>query len=222
MRQSVNDAFVHFTSRFEGVVPWLYLDVRGLVTIAIGNLVDPIARALDLPLLHADGTIAPRDEIAAEWNTVKAHADLAPAGGLAFQAVTKLHLSPEGVANVVMRRLVLNDTQIRARFSDYETWPADAQLGILSMAWAAGSSFHFPRFEAACRALNFATASIECHMSDADNPGLRPRNTANEALFENAANVIRTGADPDVLYYPGNVPSPTAVTPGDISGNSRG
>lgn len=221
MRASVRAQVVPFTTRFEGKVPFLYLDFHHdaqkrldpLVTIAIGNLVDPIELALDLPLLHGDGTPASPVEIAAEWHNVKRHVELAARGGLAFRAVTTLHLDDEGIASVVAGRFASNEAWLRRRFPEYEDWPADGQLGILSMAWAAGAAFHFPRFEAAAAARDFATCSVECHMADALNPGLVPRNKANAVLFMNAAAVQATGGDPEELHFPTQLPIFTEAPP---------
>src|SRR4051812_13306092 len=71
MRDVVRAAFVDFTIPLEGVIPHLYQDVKGLVSIAIGNLVDPIQLAMNLPLVHDDGSPASRNEIAAEWLRIK-------------------------------------------------------------------------------------------------------------------------------------------------------
>lgn len=45
MHQPVIDAFLDFTIPLEGKVSSMYLDVKGLVTTGIGNLVDQIGRA---------------------------------------------------------------------------------------------------------------------------------------------------------------------------------
>ena len=41
MRPNVRDAFSDFNAPLEGVVEWMYLDVRGLVTVGVGNLLQP-------------------------------------------------------------------------------------------------------------------------------------------------------------------------------------
>ncbi len=202
MRAAVAAAFVAFSTKFEGAVPFMYLDVKCLVTTAIGNLIDPVDSALGLPFLHEDGTPASRADIFAEWTVVKARRDLAPCGGMAFHKVTKLHLSDEGIAQVVLAKVTAVDAFLGQRWPAYEFWPADAQLGTLSMAWAAGPSFYAPRFSEAVKHQDFATAAVECHMDDSHNRGLRPRNLANVLLFRNAAAVLASGADLDLLRWP--------------------
>src|SRR5580704_1499007 len=52
MYSSVRDIFPNFSKQFEGRVGWMYLDVKGLVTIGVGNLIDPLPAAVGLPFVH--------------------------------------------------------------------------------------------------------------------------------------------------------------------------
>ena len=47
-----------WTAQFEGRVAWPYLDVKGLVTVGLGCLIDPVSAALPLPFIP--GTLATR------------------------------------------------------------------------------------------------------------------------------------------------------------------
>ena len=190
MRPSVQAAFVPWVSRFEGVTNWPYLDVKGLVTTGIGNLIDPFSAAKDLPWTLA-GMPATGPQIAQAWLTVKGRQDLRLHGGGAFKDLTQLRLSAEAVNDLCAKKLAGMDQILCLRFAGYEDYPADAQLGILSMAWALGPAFDFPAFHAACEAGDWVTASQECHIRDA-NPA---RNTANQELFLLASRA----ADPSVL-----------------------
>jgi hypothetical protein len=202
VRQAVRDAFVAFTAAYEGVVPWMYLDVKGLVTVAIGNLIDPIQYAMTLPFVdRATGKAAHRDTIAAEWLRVKGDASLARLGHRAAERITALRLTPEGIDLVVSRKLEQNDQHLRGRFPDFEDWPACAQLATHSMAWACGPAFRFRSLEAALRAQDFAMSAAECHMNEAGNPGLKPRNIANKILYRNADRVQAFKLDHDLLEW---------------------
>ena len=202
MKPSVRAAFVPFTAKYEGVVPWLYADVKGLVTVGIGNLVDPIQFALPLPFVRFDGRPASRDEIAAEWLRVKQDPVAASRGHLYAKTITSLRLTDEGVESLVARKLAQNDDHLRRRFADYEDWPADAQLATLSMGWACVPAFRFPILEAALKARDFVLASKECHIDERGNPGIVPRNKANVLLYLNAARVMAFKLDPEVVHYP--------------------
>jgi GH24 family phage-related lysozyme (muramidase) len=185
--------FVPFTAPLEGVVPWMYLDVKGLVTVAIGILIDPVETALGLPFVKKDGTAATREEIAAEWTHVKATTRLAHQGHRAAEHETKLRLTDAGVEQVVFAKLDEMWGALSQRFPEIATWPADAQLATLSMAWACGPWFKFGTLETALRARDFATAAGACMISEAGNAGIAPRNKANRELYLAAAKVESGG-----------------------------
>lgn len=202
MRPSVRQAFVAFTAPIEGVLSFMYLDVRGLVTTAIGNLIDPVTYALTLPWRRSNNEPATQDEIREEWAAVKARQDLKLHGGRAFEGLTNLRLDAQGIDEVVFSKLDMNDGILRGRFTKLETWPADAQLALHSMAWACGPWFNWPLLQRALERQDFQIAALECTIDEHHNPGVHPRNVANRVLFRNAARVKERGLDPDVLYWP--------------------
>jgi hypothetical protein len=178
--------------------------VKGLVTIAIGNLVDPLAYAMVLPMVDkVTGTAATRDQIAREWQRVKHDPTLARLGHRAAAHVTSLRLTPEGIQRVVLGKLDEVDRQLAKRFPSWEAQPADGQLLVLSMSWAMGAAFRFPAFEAAFARGDYRACADECKMNEQGNPGLAPRNVMNRQLARNAAWVVETGGDYDRLYWPG-------------------
>ncbi len=203
MRQAVRDAFMQFSTRFESCLPYPYLDIKELVTVGVGNLIDPIETAIGLPFVKADWSLASRDEIAVGWRAVKARTDLAPRGGTAFREISGLMLTPEGIRHLVFTKLEANEERLVERFPFFPDFCADAQMGIFSVAWACGAAFHFPKFEAAILAQDWPTCAVESHMDDSHNSGLRPRNVATRTLFWNAA----MRRDPDVLWYPRDLTS---------------
>jgi len=221
MRPSVRAAFVPFTSPLEGVVPWMYQDVKGLVSTGIGNLIDPISLALPIPFVRADGRPATTSEIAAEWNRIKSQGPdaqgrtAAQLGHRYAKRIATLHLTQEGIDKLVSDKLLEMDRSLAARFAEYPSWPADAQLATLSMAWANGPAFRYPRLASALRSRDFGTAADECRMSEEGNPGLKKRNVLNRKLYLSAARVVAEGRDPDVLNWPHNLPT---TIPGGIGG----
>jgi hypothetical protein len=231
MRDVVRKAFYEFNSPMEGEVPFFYQDVKGLVSIGVGLLCDPIELAMGLPLIRPDGAPASRAEIVAEWTVIK---NLPPSakgqtaaqlGHLYARPHTKLRLTPEGLRQSLVGKLSQMDGYLANRFRctehedcrahaelgsvctgyGYNAWGADAQLATLSMAWACGPAFRFPKLEAALRRLDFRTAAVECFMPEEKTiSGLRPRNRANRILFTNAAIALNT-LDPDVLFWPADL-----------------
>ncbi len=212
MRDAVRAIFYAFTAPMEGVVAHMYQDVKGLVTVAVGNLVDPVATAVHLPFRRADGTLATRDEIVADWARVKNDPTLAKLGHRAAARVAQLRLDPDDIRLLVNSKMDANERFLIGRYPAWEEWPADAQLATLSMAWAMGPAFEtarrgFPRLGAALRAQDWLTASNECRMDETGNPGLKPRNAVNRVLYRNAAIVVASGFtepphEPATLYWP--------------------
>src|SRR6185503_10062976 len=102
-------------------------------------------------------------------------------------------------------------------FPAWEEWPADAQLGVLSLAWAVGAGFapKWPKFTAACLASDWAGARENCTLREEKNPGVIPRNQANRRLFANAFEITKQGLEPSRLYYP--EPVPPAVSPEGVA-----
>jgi hypothetical protein len=215
MRASVRSAFLAFTAPLEGAVSYLYADILGLITTGYGNLVDPVATAMGLDWVFPDGRAARGDEISAAWWAVKNDPHARVHGHLYARGLTKIRLTARGLEKLVFGKLDANDRYLAKRFPDWEEWPADAQLGTMSLAWACGPAFRFPILEADLRARDFEQAgreqipgvpqSAHCHMNDDHNPGLRPRNVANKILFRNAARVLGMHLDPEELVYPANL-----------------
>jgi len=204
MKQTVSDAFPSFSTRFEGRLNFMYLDVKGLVTTGIGNLIDPFSSAANLPW-QLNGRDATPDEVAAEWHVVKSDPDgRSQRGGGSFESITALRLNDTAVDDLVRQRLAGMESFLvsRPEFAVFQDWPADAQMGLFSMAWAMGPAFKFPRFQAACAAQDFRAAADQSHINDDNNPGLRPRNAANRQLFLSAADVIDGALDLDELHLP--------------------
>ena len=217
MFPSVQSSFPAFSAQFEGRIQHMYLDVKGLVTVGVGNLVDPVEEAQALPFrfknrtgITAPGTPGTPDQIAKEWQTLKNNPSLKTKGYTACEPITQLELSDAAIDSLILARLTKNEIFLKRQqwFVDFDTWPADAQLGLLSMAWAMGPGGpgQFSNFRAACQKLDFNTAAAECKMNEAGNAGVVPRNRANFTLFSNAAIVLagaaRGGLQPPTLYYP--------------------
>lgn len=203
MHQSVRAAFRAFTEPFEGRVPYPYLDVKGLVTVGTGNLIDPSPAALGLPW-QIDGRPATRAEILADWTALKKQQGLARLHHKYAAPVTRIRLTPEAMDALLLARLDANEADLKRRhFPDFDSYPADAQLALLSIAWAVGSDWprKFPRTKLAVLARDWSMAATEGVINSAGNPGVIPRNHANRLCFQNAARVDGK-SDHTVLHWP--------------------
>lgn len=217
MKQSVIDMWHHFSEPLEGRVYHMYLDVKGLVTAGVGNLADPVGLALMMPW-ELDGKPASADQVRRDWTSLKAQQNLAKLHYKYAAKVTKVRLTDDGIDSMVAKKLASNELYMRQTFfPDWDAWPADAQLGVCSMAWAMGPGFpsKFGNFTRAAKAQRWLEAMAACKIREAGNPGIVPRNRANRLCFANAATVLASGLDPEQLYWPNEAPSFTG--PGELS-----
>jgi hypothetical protein len=225
VRQAVLDAFPGISRGLEGYTQFPYLDVKGLVTVGVGCLIDPCSVALRLPWQWTSSkTFLNEADIQIQWERVKAAVSLDRAGGAAFEKLTQMRLSVQAVDQLVQSRMAQDEAILRMRWGTkqapapgfWDALSADAQLGILSMAWACGANFDFPKFEVALLVGDFARyetddegnqvlapgcCAAECLISTTNNPGVIPRNVLQQQLFAAAQRVADQGLDPAVLHY---------------------
>lgn len=221
VRQSVRDAWLTFTAPLEGeAVPHMYVDVIGLVTVAYGNLIDasqsgsraPWAPALSLPWRWPDGGLASTSQVEADWRKLKANEAALRRRSLAVQAsFTTVRLDRAACEALVFETLDGMAAHLqRTHFPAFASFPADAQLACLSLAWAAGADWprKFPHCKASILAGDWMRAAVEGQLSTtaADgktpNPGVIPRNKAQRLAFANAYGVAFMGLDPEPLHWP--------------------
>jgi hypothetical protein len=241
MRQVIKDTFFDFSAQREGFTPFMYCDTLNLVTTGIGNLIDNGARngfdisenamapAMNLPWKFkgpgwtsknpvAAGP-ASKEEIREAWTRTKLREQSEPGfnkrGGFAYAGFQPLTLDLQGLKELFNRTLTRFDSTISQRYPGYETWPADAQQAILSMAWAMGPAFNFPAFKAAVDKLDFRKAAELSFFKGGGGTleNRTGRNRENVIMFTNAADVLKAGVDPDRLFFPGTVGSSSGVGP---------
>ena len=208
MRQVVIDVFSEMSKGFEGRVPWMYLDCKGLVTTGVGNLIEPASEACKLPWLHSDGTPASKDEIVAEWQLVKRHAEMAHLGYLACKRLCGLHLTEDAIDALVNEKLTANWRFMCATYACFkfaEQWCAPAQLAASLMAWAVGAGFPaiFKNWAVCAGKQDWLGCAKTCEISSKGNVGVIPRNKAVVGLYQLAA--IQPTADYDKLHI-GDIP----------------
>lgn len=192
MRDSVREVFPSFSECFEGRVLWPYLDVKGLVTVGVGCLIDTASAVRALPWRNLDGTRATSLQVTAQWEFLRKQTYLAKAGARAAENATQLRLTDADADALLESRLALNEIVLAMIFVGWAEYPADVQLAIHSMAWAMGADFwkKFPKLSRAVLVHDWETALEECTIAGEEtNRGLVPRNAANRICFANAARV---------------------------------
>jgi len=206
IRSSVIGAWHPFSEPLEARVPYMYVDVLGLVTTGVGNLIDSVAAAQKLPWRKPGGQLASASEVAGHWQLLKDNrARLAKL----HHRYTKiffenaygfaLTLSDAAIDKVVADKLESNADYLEARhFPNFAEYNADLQLVLLSIAWAVGPGFpvKFPTFTRAVNNDDMKVAVEQCAIRTAGNPGVIPRN------YLNMAHLIADGPDADRLYGP--------------------
>ncbi len=236
MRDVVRSSWLAFTGPLEGAaVPCLYNDVRGMTTIAWGNLVNSVGAVIGLPFVWPDGRRATTAEIASAWQSVHNDPQAAIQGWRYAARLTPLRLTPEGIESVVWGRLESNDRILRAHLTEcWDDLPACAQNAIHSLAWACGADAHYPRLFQAVADGDFSRveirvrdgkpvevcvggAELEIHINEwtpegIHNKGLIPRNIANKILMRNAQRVRDFKLDPDTLDWTHVLGASDAVT----------
>ncbi|WP_054813107.1 hypothetical protein [Nocardia arizonensis] len=229
MRAAVREIWLPFNEPLEGRVPWMYLDVRGRVATAVGISLDDtvpdvgsptpgrrensLAASRRLPWRHGmRGPFAADPDIDAAWETVKRRSDLAHGGCRRFERLTDLRLTDTAIDRMVFDHLHLVQTLARGRivrdrtgavalpFAGFDSWPADAQLGLLSMCWVLGPAFDFPRFHEAAAERDWLRCAAECRIYP-EIGTLGRRNDRDQELFRNAFRIERDGLDPEVLLF---------------------
>ncbi|MEU8679520.1 peptidoglycan-binding domain-containing protein [Streptomyces sp. NPDC048560] len=217
MHQSVRDQWIAFNDPLEGRVNFMYLDQKGWVSTGIGNKIDQTAAANSSPSaaersaslalagelrwLDGNGSPVTADLVASEWDKVKGRLDLAPRGHGSFAPpFTSLHVADDEIDRHVFAKLDQMESFLTGRpeFGAFGSWPANAQLAALSMCWALGPAFKFPKLQGHVRERNWTSAADECHFTP-DEGTIKVRNKLDRAHFLLARTVEDRGLPADRL-----------------------
>jgi hypothetical protein len=177
--------FIKLTNRFEGKVPHFYLDIKGLVTIGFGCLIEPESACYALSMVHPDGTIATTKDVVMDWRRIKLAPRLAIRGWRYAGRVAKLRMTEENIQQLLRDRLGGVEQSLALQFPLYGTFPDDLKLACCLIAWAVGSNLKkaFPKFSTALLLDDMKLALAECQLNETYNPGVVPRNLAIKKLI---------------------------------------
>lgn len=196
----------------EGLVPTMYQDSIGLVTVAMGNLIEPISLGMGYPWRRKDGTFATTFEYIVEWNIINSKLELAQLGWRAAANHCKLHLTQEDMFAIVEAKLLSNEVTLKRRVKTYEELPADAHLMLHSWAWAVGPNAAYGRMLRLLNEKKLAAAVNECTINPQKGTIIL-RNAMNRQCLLNAQWVLDNGESLDELHYgtpfSGQADSPT-------------
>lgn len=150
--------------RWEGSVPYMYLDKVGLVTVGIGFMLPNIYAASTLPFMKPAGEPASQIDISLDYNRVKALS--------ANKLVTYYHsfsspLLPQAEINRLLAANVVSfEVSLRRIYLDYDIYPDSVKVGLIDMCYNLGASklqAQYPKFNRAVQTHNWLLAADQCH-----------------------------------------------------------
>jgi GH24 family phage-related lysozyme (muramidase) len=190
------ERFVHDIETWEGSVPYLYLDTRGLPTIGVGFLMKTVDDFLRVPLRFKNEglRIGPRDatpmEVKHEYHRVtvlgqttgdvprhgasfyRAHADLVYLRQSSIEVITEAKLVSTYIPGIV------------ALLPEFGRYPDGPQRALVDLAWNLGVAGigKFGNLLSCCKEWDWRGAALESHVHSS-----RPeRNKWREEMFLSA------------------------------------
>ena len=150
---------------FEGSFPYMYLDSRGYVTVGVGFWLDTAGTAANyafyLNSAPSGSQKATPDQIQAEWSHLKCQA----ANHLEtyYQPFTTMHMLDCDIDALLTLKVNSFEAQVRRVFSNWDDFPACAQLALLDMIYNLGSLTAFPKLVSFALNKNWAGCAAQCY-----------------------------------------------------------
>lgn len=184
--QKLADAVKYFRDH-EGVVPHMYLDIVGLVTVGVGFLLRTQEDAVALKFVsRATGKAATADEKRRDWGAVNRQEKARRADF--YKKFTQLDLPADQIDKRLEALIGEFANSLRSRFPKFDQFPPTVQIGLLDMIYSLGPSGFFKGYPKMCAAVDrqdWAGAGAECERG-----GVSPsRNKDCRQLFLDAVTV---------------------------------
>lgn len=163
--QDVIQGLMQVLPGFEGDIPYMYLDIAGLVTVGIGHMIPNLSWAQQIPFV-ARSTAAPAsaDDIQSDFQAVAVAAKGQPAS--AYERITSLNL-PDGWAVQDASQRLQNEylPPLKMQYPGYDGYPQPAQEALLDMIYnlGPGGLAKFVHFKAAVLAGQWQVAAQQSH-----------------------------------------------------------
>ena len=153
MHDTVARIIRNWLGQFEGPVREMYLDNRGFVTTGVGTLLQSAHDANGYRWERIAGGAASQPEVATEFERVRSPETKrkipgwAVMGGANFiksatrLGIVTLRLTADSVDKMFQDKLASLETTMKGTpgYEEYEDFPGDAQIGIISVIWANGA-----------------------------------------------------------------------------------
>ena len=172
----------------EGVVPHMYLDIVGLVTVGVGFLLRTPEDAVAMPFVNRKtGKAATAAEKRADWALVNAQEKAKLAA--TYKKFTQLDMTDADIDKRLGKFISDFAAGLRRQFKDFDSYPQSVQIGLLDMVYSLGPdgfSTGYPKMCAAILKKDWAAAANEC-----ERKGVSPtRNKDCRQLFLDAVNAV--------------------------------
>lgn len=160
-----------FTSRFEGVIPHLYLDTVGIPTCGVGFAVRSEAELAQFQWTPS------LSEAVADYRIICRQPSGLPAS--LYKRHTKARLSDESIRNTF--EIIIASVRRQLKNWNLDTQPVPVQLALVDMAYNLGVAGlgKYVKMRAAVEARDWARAADECSRRGVQ----QPRNEATRELF---------------------------------------
>ena len=158
----LDDSLSHL-ELFEGIVPWMYLDTRGYITVGVGEMLATAPRAQSLAFVDTNNQAVNPDVILSDYTRVLT---LPPARLAAFYRSSSSPTLPHAqIDSLLMEHLIFFDKQLSQQFPTYSSFPDPAKLGLLDMIYnlgAIGLFRGFPTFMGYVQNRDWPNAALQC------------------------------------------------------------
>jgi GH24 family phage-related lysozyme (muramidase) len=149
---------------FEGIIPWLYVDTRGFVTVGVGEMLASVSRAQSLSFIDGNGQPVSPEAILGEYNRIRG----LPSGRTAgfYRSTASPVLAHATIDDLLMKHLQFFDSQLNQKFANYQQFPDPAKLGLLDMIYnlgVMGLFNNYPTFMGFVQKEDWTGAASECH-----------------------------------------------------------
>ena len=179
-----NETIFNHISRFEGIVPHLYLDTNGHVTVGCGNLVPSVTACTALYMIdRANHVRATPDELADEYRAV--HALEKGKRASYYKQACNLEMPLPEIRRLFNSRIVEFSGYLRNIYPGYDEFPGAVRLAILDLIFQLGPGNlkrNWPRLKAAVTARDWNEAARHAHRAASSTA----RNIATAELFHSA------------------------------------
>jgi len=158
------DDAVKTTADFEGRIHWMYLDTTKHVTVGVGQMIPTAQAALLYRFRRSNAEYATRDEILAEYETVKR---MIPGHvAKAYRRSSSLLLADEDIDQALRKTMSTCVVELASLFPDFHDYPEPAKVALIDMRFNLGLTglrLDFPDLCRLVEAQRWDAASLECH-----------------------------------------------------------